>query len=241
MTVLAFRNGRILLPGGIAESARIEIGNDRIDAVLSGDEAGTGLGPSVDLGGGWLVPGFVDTQVNGGGGVLFNDSPDVASLARISAAHARFGTTALLPTLISAPRETIARALDAVDEAIASGVPGVIGIHVEGPFLNEARRGIHDAGQFRPLEDELIALLTRPRKGKVMVTLAPECNAPDAVRALVEAGVIVSIGHSNASYEDVRLAIANGVRGVTHLFNAMSPFHHRHPGVVGAVDRKSVV
>lgn len=235
MTVLAFRNGRILLPGGIAESARIEIGNDRIDAVLSGDEAGTGLGPSVDLGGGWLVPGFVDTQVNGGGGVLFNDSPDVASLARISAAHARFGTTALLPTLISAPRETIARALDAVDEAIASGVPGVIGIHVEGPFLNEARRGIHDAGQFRPLEDELIALLTRPRKGKVMVTLAPECNAPDAVRALVEAGVIVSIGHSNASYEDVRLAIANGVRGVTHLFNAMSPFHHRHPGVVGAV------
>ncbi|SFF72819.1 N-acetylglucosamine-6-phosphate deacetylase [Novosphingobium sp. CF614] len=239
MTVLAFRNGRILLEDGMAENVRIESGDDRIEAVLSDAGAGAGVegatGPSIDLAGGWLVPGFVDTQVNGGRDVLFNDCPDVAGIARISAAHARFGTTALLPTLISAPRDIIARALDAVDEAIETGVPGVVGIHVEGPFLNEARRGIHDAGQFRPLEGELIALLTKPRRGAVMVTLAPECNSPEAVRALVEAGVIVSIGHSNATYADVRLAIANGARGVTHLFNAMSPFHHRNPGVTGAV------
>lgn len=234
MTVLGFHNGRIVLPEGVVESVRIDIGEDRIDGVLTGDGGSQVDSPAIDLAGGWLVPGFIDTQVNGGCNVLFNDSPDVSGLARISAAHARFGTTAMLPTLISAPRETIARALDAVDDAIDAGVPGVIGVHIEGPFLNESRRGIHDAGQFRPLEDNLVELLTRKRRGRVMVTLAPECNSSASVRALVDAGVIVSVGHSNAGYDDMQQAIANGVRGVTHLFNAMSPFHHRNPGVVGA-------
>lgn len=234
MTTLAFRNGRILLPEGQAEVASIAVAGAHIADVLStasapGDPAGT-----IDLDGGWLVPGFIDTQVNGGDDVLFNDSLDVSGLARISAAHARFGTTAMMPTLISASEDIISRALDAVDEAIEARIPGIVGVHIEGPFLNEMRRGIHDATRFCALEGRVAELLMRPRKGRVMVTLAPECNEPEAIQALVAAGVIVSVGHSNATYDEMRRAIDDGVRGVTHLFNAMSPFHHRDPGVVGA-------
>lgn len=230
MTDLSFRNGRILT--GLTERGQGRFVLDggtiaAIDTVRDGD--------AIDLGEGWLVPGFVDTQVNGGGGVLFNDQPTVATIERIGAAHVRFGTTAFLPTLISDTLTVVERGLDAVDAAIEQGVPGCVGIHVEGPFLNVARKGIHDARHFRPLDEQAIELLTRPRRGVVMVTLAPEVNPPEAVARLVDAGVIVSIGHSDASYEQARGAIANGARGVTHLYNAMSPLHHREPGVVGAV------
>lgn len=228
MTMLSFRNGHILTGDGALDAAGFDIAGGTLRAI--NDPAAD----AIDLQGGWLVPGFVDTQVNGGGDVLFNDDLSVAAIARIGAAHARYGTTAFLPTLISAPLADIATALDAVDAAIAQGVPGVVGIHVEGPFLNDARKGIHDAGQFRALDDEAIDLLTRPRRGRVMVTLAPECNGARAIARLVAAGVIVSIGHSNATYAQVQAAIAAGATGVTHLFNAMSPLHHREPGVVGA-------
>ncbi|WP_313808533.1 N-acetylglucosamine-6-phosphate deacetylase [Sphingobium sp.] len=228
MSVIGFHNGRILTRDAESDSAAFELDGERIGALK---EAG---GEALDLEGGWLAPGFIDTQVNGGGGVLFNDQPDVDAIARIGAAHAPHGTTAFLPTLISCGLPVIAQALDAVDQAIERGVPGVIGIHVEGPFLNVSRKGIHDAENFRPLDDEALALLTAPRRGKVMVTLAPEQNDVAAIRALVEAGVIVSIGHSNATYAQARAAIDAGATGVTHLFNAMSPLHHREPGVVGA-------
>lgn len=228
MTMLSFRNGHILTEAGALDAAGFDIAGGTLRAI--NDAASD----AIDLQGGWLVPGFVDTQVNGGGDVLFNEDLSVAAIARIGAAHARYGTTAFLPTLISAPLADIATALDAVDAAIAQGVPGVVGIHVEGPFLNDARKGIHDAGQFRALDDEAIDLLTRPRRGRVMVTLAPECNDARAIARLVAGGVIVSIGHSNATYAQVQAAIAAGATGVTHLFNAMSPLHHREPGVVGA-------
>lgn len=228
MSVVGFRNGRIL-----ARDAELDGGTFKLDGEFIGalNQAGE---DALDLEGGWLVPGFIDTQVNGGGGVLFNDRPDVDAIARIGAAHARYGTTGFLPTLISGSLPAIAQALDAVDRAIEQGVPGVVGIHVEGPFLNASRKGIHDAGNFRPLNEEALALLTLPRQGKVMVTLAPERNDVAAIRALVEAGVIVSIGHSNATYAQTRAAVDAGATGVTHLFNAMSPLHHREPGVVGA-------
>ena len=227
-----FANGHVVTPAGVLDGAAIDIGAGgviRSVAPLDGDAGG-----ALDLEGGWLLPGFIDTQVNGGGGVLFNDDMSIEAIATIGAAHRGFGTTAFLPTLISEETSRIAAALDAVDDAIEAGVPGLVGIHVEGPFINAERRGIHEAHRIRSIDQQAIDLLTRPRAGKVMVTLAPEQCDLDAVRALVRYGVIVSIGHSDATYQEARAAIDAGAIGVTHLFNAMSPLVHRAPGVVGA-------
>jgi N-acetylglucosamine-6-phosphate deacetylase len=172
--------------------------------------------------------------VNGGGGVLFNDAPTVDAIAAIGAAHRRFGTTGFLPTLISDDLATVEQAIAAVDEAIAGGTPGVLGIHIEGPFLNAIRRGIHDASKFRVLDDAALRLLTSLKRGRTLVTLAPEMTTPDMVRRLTEAGVIVAAGHTNADYAAVRSALDAGLRGFTHLFNAMSPLANREPGAVGA-------
>lgn len=188
----------------------------------------------IDLDGGWLVPGFVDVQVNGGGGVLFNEDTSVEGIRAIGAAHARFGTTSFMPTLISDDPDRIATALDAMDEAVAQGVPGVVGAHVEGPFINAERKGIHDEGKIRRLDPATLALLSRPRRGKVMLTVAPELCDPAELRMLADAGVLLCAGHSNATYEEVQQALGAGLRGFTHLFNAMSPLVHRAPGVVGA-------
>lgn len=230
--MVRFENGRVATPGAVLAGASIGLEGDRISSI---DPTGRAPGGTViDLEGGWLVPGFIDTQVNGGGGVLFNDFPDIDGIATIGEAHARFGTTAFLPTLISDSPERIAKGLRAVDEAMVAGVPGVVGIHVEGPFINEAKRGIHDANQIRPLDQATLELLCAPRRGKVLLTLAPElCDEAD-IRTLVRHGVIVCAGHTNATYEQSQRAIDAGLSGFTHLFNAMSPLNHRDPGAVGA-------
>jgi len=181
-----------------------------------------------------LVPGFIDLQVNGGGGLLFNEAPGVETLERIGSAHGRFGTTGFLPTLVTDGYEVMRRAVAAVNEAIAAGVPGVLGIHFEGPFLNPARKGVHDAALMRGLDDEGFEILTSLERGVTLVTLAPEIVSPAAIARLVEAGVIVSAGHSEASYEQVRRALKAGLSGFTHLFNAMPPMRSREPGIVGA-------
>ena len=230
MTAFAFTNGHIVTPGGVLDRATVTVADGRIAAISPDAPADE----TIDLDGGWIVPGFIDTQVNGGAGVLFNDSPDVDGIAAIGQAHARFGTTAFLPTLISDTVEIVAKALDATDAAIEAGVPGVIGVHIEGPVISVTRKGIHDAEKFRRLDEDFIALLTRPRRGKVMLTLAPEMVALEDIARLRTAGVILSIGHSDASYDVAKAAIAAGMTGVTHLFNAMSPLLHRAPGVVGA-------
>lgn len=230
--IFRFQNGRVVQPGGAVGAADIAVTDGVITAVSAPGEGPADAG--IDLDGGWLLPGFVDTQVNGGGGILFNDHVDVESIAAIGEAHVRFGTTAFLPTLISDTAEQIASALAAVDAAIDAGVPGVVGIHIEGPFINEVKRGIHEAHRIRKLDANMLALLTAPRRGKVMLTLAPELCDEDDIRMLVEHGVIVSAGHSDATYEEAQRAIAAGLSGFTHLFNAMSPLHHRQPGAVGA-------
>jgi N-acetylglucosamine-6-phosphate deacetylase len=229
MTVHSFTNGHIVTPAGVLDAATIDVESGIITALTA-----EGRADATDLAGGWVMPGFIDTQVNGGGGVLFNDTLTVAGIAAIGAAHRRYGTTAFLPTLISDTPEVIAQALDAVDAAIEAGVAGVIGVHIEGPVINVARKGIHDATRFRTLDDAMLALLSAPRRGRVMVTLAPELVPAEHIAALVAAGVRVSLGHSNASYDEARAGFAAGVTGVTHLFNAMSPLLHRAPGVVGA-------
>lgn len=231
MSAMRFSNGTILTADGALDGATITLDGDRVTAIAPLD---SGTGEPIDLDGGWLVPGFIDTQVNGGGGVLLNDAPTVAGIAAIGAAHATYGTTAFMPTLISDTLDVIAATLDAMDAAIAAGVPGVVGAHIEGPWINLTRKGIHDPAKFRRLDEATIDLLTRPRSGRVMVTLAPELTDPATIARLVAAGVIVSAGHTDADYDTIVAAITAGMTGITHLFNAMSPLLHRAPGVVGA-------
>ncbi|MGH6924287.1 MAG: N-acetylglucosamine-6-phosphate deacetylase [Propylenella sp.] len=183
---------------------------------------------------GLLAPGFIDVQVNGGGGVLFNDQPNVDGIRAIAAAHRRFGTTGFLPTFITDTRERMAEAMEAVRQGIAEGVPGLLGIHLEGPFINPARKGVHDAALIRPVEDEDIRIMTSLGAGRTVVTIAPEIVGPDVIERLTRAGVIVSAGHTAASYEVLAAARARGLRGYTHLFNAMPPLASREPGPVGA-------
>jgi N-acetylglucosamine-6-phosphate deacetylase len=183
---------------------------------------------------GLLAPGFIDTQVNGGGGVFFNDRRTREGIAAIGAAHRKYGTTGFLPTLITATTAHMREALAATREAIAAKVPGVLGIHLEGPFLNPARKGVHDPKLFRAPEDSDFALATSLGVGRTMLTLAPECVPVDMIRRLSGAGVLLSAGHTAASYEAVIAARDAGLTGVTHLFNAMPPMGGRDPGPVGA-------
>lgn len=183
---------------------------------------------------GLIAPGFVDVQVNGGGGVLFNDVPTVDAIRAIGAAHRRFGTTGFLPTFISDAPERMRAAAKAVREALGGGVPGLLGIHFEGPWLNPARRGVHDARFFRELSEADIELLSTPGLGRVLVTLAPERVPVDAIVRLAEAGVTLSAGHTEADAATLRAARAAGLTGYTHLFNAMPPLSGRAPGPVGA-------
>jgi N-acetylglucosamine-6-phosphate deacetylase len=229
-------NGRVFDGERVHGDANLRIANGRVVELFSGpvDDSEQAL----DLEGRLLAPGLIDLQVNGGGGVLFNEAPTVDTLRTIAAAHRRFGTTGLLPTLISDAPETMSRAVDAVGEAIASGVPGVLGIHLEGPFLDPAARGIHAERHLRPLRDDdlewLCALPGRLPMGRVLLTVAPGTVGLDAIRRLDRAGVVVFGGHSTAGYDTVRSALDAGLRGFTHLFNAMSPLTSREPGMVGA-------
>ena len=180
-----------------------------------------------------LAPGLVDLQVNGGGGVLLNDAPSAATVQTMLRAHRTFGTTGFLPTLISSDFATLA-ALAAAAPAIAA-IPGVLGLHLEGPFLNPARRGVHDAAVLRsPDARDLAAIEAIARVTRVLVTLAPECVPPGVIRRLVAIGVVVAIGHSDATAAEVDAAVGDGATGVTHLFNAMRQIGPREPGVVGA-------
>ena len=229
----AFRNGKLLTGAGIELDRTLLVRDARIEAVVGAREV-VGADRVIDLRGDLLVPGFIDAQVNGGGGALFNDDPSAATIAIIALAHRRFGTTGFLPTLISDDLDVVASAMDAVGEAIRAGIPGVIGIHIEGPFLNEERRGVHDASKLRELDAESVKLLSRPHGGVTMVTLAPERTTPAYIRQLSDAGVIVSAGHTNATFDELQPAFAAGLRGFTHLFNAMSQLGNREPGAVGA-------
>lgn len=185
---------------------------------------------------GFLAPGFVDLQVNGGGGVLLNNDPSVEGIRAICAAHARYGTTALLPTLITDTDELRDQAIAAGLKAAELNVPGFAGLHLEGPNLSVARKGAHDPNLIHPLTDNDIDTLVAARKAlpALLTTIAAESANPEQVRALAAAGIKVSLGHSNATSAEAFDLIAAGATMVTHLFNAMSPFTGREPGMVGA-------
>ncbi|MDH3416713.1 MAG: N-acetylglucosamine-6-phosphate deacetylase [Gammaproteobacteria bacterium] len=187
-----------------------------------------------DLGGNLLAPGLIDLQVNGGGGVLFNDAPTVASLRAIAAAHRSFGTTAFLPTLITDSDTVMGEAVAAVAEAMRERVPGIIGIHLEGPYLNPRYKGVHDAARMRDFDAGSMARITSLSEGCTLLTVAPEMVPVENIAQLKEKGVVVFGGHSAATYEETRRALDAGLSGFTHLFNAMSPLTSREPGMVGA-------
>jgi N-acetylglucosamine-6-phosphate deacetylase len=190
--------------------------------------------PRRALGGGYLLPGFIDTQVNGGGGVMFGEAPSVEAIRAIGAVHRRYGTTGFLPTLISGDLDAIRRAIEATRQGLEQGVPGLLGLHIEGPFINVERKGIHDASKFRVIDPEAFEILTSLGQGVTLVTLAPETTSPGMIQRLADRGVIVSAGHTDAAYAEIRSALDHGLRGFTHLFNAMSPLTSREPGAVGA-------
>lgn len=189
---------------------------------------------------GLLTPGYVDLQVNGGGGVLLNAEPTVAGMEAIAAAHRRLGTVAILPTLITDAPEVMDRAAEAA--LAARGRAGLLGLHLEGPHISLARRGTHAARFVRPLDDRTLAVVRRLREGgvPVLLTLAPEATRPGQIAALAAMGAIVSLGHSDATAAQARAALEEGARTFTHLFNAMSPLGHREPGMVGAALNSSV-
>jgi N-acetylglucosamine-6-phosphate deacetylase len=186
--------------------------------------------------GAWLAPGFIDVQVNGGGDVLFNDAPTPESVRKIAAAHRRFGTTALLPTLISDTPAKMRAAIAAVDELSVqpSADPSVLGIHLEGPFLSPEKAGVHDPRHIRSPTASDLELIAARRRGVTVVTLAPEQVPLDFIAKLTRAGVRVALGHSMATYAQTQEAIAAGLTGFTHLFNAMRALDSREPGPVAA-------
>jgi N-acetylglucosamine-6-phosphate deacetylase len=230
----ALVNGRILAGDRFVSGQVVLLSGARIEALADGADPRCSGAVKVDLEGQLLVPGFIDVQVNGGGGVLFNDDPSIATIRAIGAAHRRFGTTGFMPTLISDDVDIIGQAIGAAQSALDAGVPGVLGIHIEGPFLNWARRGVHDPKHLRLLEGSLVSLLCGLSSGRTLLTLAPEMTTTEMIAKLAASGVLVSAGHSNATYAETMAAIAHGVRGFTHLFNAMARLEPRQPGIVGA-------
>ena len=234
MNSVAYINARVPVQGQIKDDLVIIVQDGLIEQVTHRLDPVVERIHTIDLSGMYVLPGFIDTQVNGGGGVLFNESPDVAGIRTIGEAHWQFGTSGFLPTLISDQLDVIRQGLDAVNAAIEQGVPGVLGIHIEGPFLAHERRGVHDHRKLQQLTHEIIRVLEPVKSGRSILTLAPETVTPDMIRLLTGKGFIVCGGHSNASHAQVSAAVNQGLRGFTHLFNAMSPLGTREPGMVGA-------
>ncbi|WP_370227678.1 N-acetylglucosamine-6-phosphate deacetylase [Cognatishimia sp.] len=207
------------------------VSDGKISDVVDADQAPSG---AVALAG-IVAPGFLDLQVNGGGGTLFNQTPTPEGVASIAQAHRAYGTVGILPTVITDTPDVLAQAVEAA--IAAKGTTGILGVHIEGPHISVPRRGTHSAHFVRAMDDDTIAHVARLRAAEipVMITVAPETTSCTQIAQLADLGAIVSIGHSDASSEQTQAAIEAGVTCATHLFNAMSPMLNRAPGVTGAV------
>jgi N-acetylglucosamine-6-phosphate deacetylase len=241
-SILAIRGARIFDGEDWHDGKALLVSNGTVEAIVP-TTAVPADAETVDLPGGFLAPGFVDLQVNGGGGVMLNDDPSVETIRRICAAHAPFGTTALLPTLITDTPEMTTATLEAGAAAARGKVPGFLGLHLEGPHLSISRKGAHDPELIRPMEkadrDRLVN--ARTSMPVLMTTVAPETVTPQQIASLAGAGIVVSLGHSDAGFATASAAVEAGARQMTHLFNAMSQLQHREPGMVGtALDRGEI-
>lgn len=235
MSRIAFSGARIFDAEAWHDDAALVVEGDTVEAIMPLSALDRDV-ERVETGGGLIVPGFVDLQVNGGGGLMINDRPDVETIRTICAAHAPFGTTALLVTLITDTPGITAATVAAGHEATRRKVPGFLGLHLEGPHLSVSRKGAHDPALIRPMDEGDLARLVAARQGltALLTTVAPETVGSARIRELVAGGVVVSLGHSDASYRLAAEAAAAGATMVTHLFNAMSPLGNREPGLAGA-------
>jgi N-acetylglucosamine-6-phosphate deacetylase len=232
-TLHAVAANRVFDGAQLHDNCALVIDGTQIAAVVARGEIPATMSRHELPDGAWLAPGLIDIQVNGGGDVLFNDNPTPEGVRAIVAAHRKLGTTALLPTLISDSSETMRSALRTV-EALIDAEPGLLGIHLEGPFLSPDKAGVHNKAVLRrPMADDL-AVIAAPRRGVTLVTLAPEQVPADFVEKLTAADVRVALGHSMATYAEAKAAMSRGLRGFTHLFNAMRPLESREPGPIAA-------
>ena len=240
MTLLG--NARVVTPGGVLSPGWVRIEGSRIEAVGSGPP--TGQETEVrDLGGAWLLPGFVDIHVHGGGGASMTDA-DAAQILQAVEFHRRHGTTRTLVSLVTAPLETMLAGAAVVADLVHAGVPGIAGSHLEGPFLSRPRRGAQDPDSLLAPDAAVLERLLAAGRGTVrMVTVAPELpGALELIRAVTAAGAVAAVGHTDASYEEAARGFEAGARVATHLFNGMRPLHHRDPGAVAAaLERADVV
>lgn len=234
-SMVTFRGGRIFDGRRLIEGHAVSFKDGR-RAVFGSDTEVPDLGKVIDLGGDILGPGFVDLQVNGGDGVMLGDDPSVDTLKRIARAHHALGVTRFLPTLITDTPDITSATIAATIDAIRAGVPGIAGLHLEGPHLSVARKGAHDAALIRRMQDEDLAELLAAAKALpcLKVTIAPENVTAAQVTQMAQAGILVSLGHTDADFETCLAYMSAGARCVTHLFNAMSQLGSRAPGLVGA-------
>ena len=236
----ALTDARVFDGETIRSGLAVVIDGARIVEVAAEQKLASGIERLV-LNGGLLVPGFIDVQVNGGGGALLNDNPTIDTVRRIAESHRKFGTTGMLPTVITDAPEVLSKALAAVKAALAENVPGVLGIHIEGPFLDKERKGAHDVQYIHEMTEADASQITATACGSVMLTLAPNRVKTELIRMLAERGILVSLGHAEATFAEAQTALKAGARAFTHVFNAMSQMNGREPGMVGAAltDRQS--
>jgi N-acetylglucosamine-6-phosphate deacetylase len=241
MTRIAYTGARIFDGEAWWDRHALVVADGKIEGIVAADSPTDAT--RVPMAGGILAPGFVDLQVNGAGGALLNLDPTLESIRTICKTLARFGVTACLPTLITDTREKNLTVMAAGAEAAQAGLPGFLGLHLEGPHLSIARKGAHDPALIRPMDEIDLMTLVEARQTlpNLLTTVAAETVTPNQITRLREAGLVVSIGHSDAGYAVVRAAVEAGATMVTHLFNAQSQMANRDPGVVGAaIDLGSV-
>ena len=229
----ALVGAKIFDGSGFIKDAAVIIEQDQILSITPRNALDSSIA-QIDLKGGILAPGFIDLQVNGGGGAFFTNDTSVAALKTMLQGHRPTGTTSMMPTLISDTRKVHQAGVQAVADAIAEGNSGILGVHIEGPFFSMEKRGAHNERYIREMDSDDEQWLEKITDFKVIITLAPEHTQPGQIKALADAGITVCAGHTNAHYEDVMRGIDEGLKGFTHLYNAMRPQTGREPGTVGA-------
>lgn len=230
--VTALTNGTIYTGTEVISGKTLLIENDKIKAIAGPGEIPPGA-RITDCSGCYISPGLIDLQIAGGGGYLFSDKPSAEALEAMTESIVKSGTTGFLIAIPTNSDDTFRRAIKIIKE---NPHPAVLGLHLEGPFISTRRAGAHSKQYIRsPREHEIRDLLSEAEGTIKMITLAPEVCQPEIIKILNDNDVTVAAGHSNATYREAVDGFKNGVRSVTHLFNAMSPLHHRDPGLPGAV------
>ncbi len=230
----ALTNCKVYTGSDILSGHAVIINDDKIDAICLQDQLPENI-KTIDLNGANLSPGFIDLQLNGCGGVMFNDEITAETIHTMHLANLKSGCTSFLPTLITSSDENMRQAIEAEREYQRKYSNQSLGLHLEGPYLNVEKKGIHSVDFIRHSDEDMIDTICNNSDVIAKVTLAPELNNPEHIEKLNQAGIVVSIGHTNATYQQARQSFESGITFATHLFNAMTPMQGREPGVVGAI------